>query len=135
MGGVIRAEVLPLAVDSDVVLLRHAVRVASGELNFTIIEATKMITAACELARNTLVHAGGGEVHLDFIAEGARSGLRLTFVDRGPGIADLERALSDGYSTNGGLGLGLGGSRRLVDEFDIVSRPGEGTRVTITRWK
>lgn len=130
-----RSETRPIVAKGDVVLVRQAVRTWSVEMGFGLVEQTKMITAASELARNTLVYGGGGEVRLDALQEGARRGLRLTFRDRGPGIADIELALRDGYTSGNGLGLGLGGARRLVNEFEIDSRVGEGTSVTITKWK
>jgi serine/threonine-protein kinase RsbT len=126
---------MPLRTEGDVVLVRQAVRKWAAELGFSLVDQTKVVTAASELARNVLVHGGGGEARLEMLEEGRRKGLRLTFEDRGPGIPDIELALRDGYTTGRGLGLGLGGSRRLVNEFEIVSRVGEGTRVTITKWK
>ena len=132
---VTKSDSLEIRSSDDVVLVRQAVRRWTTELGFSLVDQTKMITAASELARNTLDYGGGGTVRIEALAEGLRNGLRLTFVDRGPGIADIERALTDGYTSGNGMGLGLGGSRRLVNEFDIQSRPGEGTRVTITRWK
>jgi serine/threonine-protein kinase RsbT len=104
-------------------------------LGFSLVEQTKVVTAASELARNTLVHGGGGICSIDVLEEGVRRGLKLTFEDHGPGIVDIALALKDGYTTGNGLGLGLSGSRRLVNEFDLRSRPGEGTRVTVVRWK
>jgi serine/threonine-protein kinase RsbT len=121
--------------EGDMVLVRQAVRRWAAELGFSLVDQTKVVTATSELARNVLVYGGGGEARLEMLDEGRRKGLRLTFEDRGPGIPDVELALRDGYTTGGGLGLGLSGSRRLVNEFDIVSRVGEGTRVTITKWK
>jgi serine/threonine-protein kinase RsbT len=135
MVSVIKADSRPIATEVDVVQVRQAVRAWAVELCFGLVELTKMITAASELARNTLVYGGGGTVQLEQIQDYSRRGLRLTFEDRGPGIADLALALRDGYSTGKGLGLGLGGARRLVNEFEIASEPGEWTRVTITRWK
>ena len=133
---VARSEVLPIRVSDDVVLVRQAVRKgAIEEQGFSLVDQTKMITAASELARNTLDYGGGGTVRLETLEERGRKGLRLTFEDQGPGIADLALALTDGYTTGKGLGMGLSGSKRLVNEFEIDSRPGEGTRVTITRWK
>lgn len=129
------AERLPIRDDADVVRVRQAVRGRAQALGFGLVDLTKLVTAASELARNTLQHGGGGEVTIEVVDEGARRGLRLTFVDRGPGIADVREALTDGYSTAGGLGLGLGGARRLVDDFDIETEPGRGTRVTIARWR
>ena len=128
-------DVLPIAKSDDVVLVRQAVRKWSIEQGFSLVDQTKMITAASELARNALEYGGGGTVRLDALLNGIRRGLRLTFEDHGPGIPDLELALTDGYTTGKGLGMGLSGSRRLVNEFEIESKVGEGTRVTITRWK
>ena len=119
----------------DVVLVRQLVRQRAVELGFNLVDQTKLVTAASELARNTLQYGGGGKLLLEALADGFRRGLRLTFEDQGPGIADIERAMRDGFSTAGGLGLGLSGARRLSSEFHIDSRPGEGTRVTITRWR
>jgi serine/threonine-protein kinase RsbT len=126
---------LEIRASSDVVLVRQAVRKWATELGFSLVDQTKIVTAASELARNTLDHGGGGTVRLEMLTEGFRRGLRLTFEDQGPGIPDIALALSDGYTSAGGMGMGLGGSRRLVNEFEIASRVGEGTRVTITRWK
>jgi serine/threonine-protein kinase RsbT len=131
----VRSEALELHTSSDVVLVRQRVRARMIELKFSLIDQTKMVTAASELARNTVVYGGGGSACLTALEDGLRTGLRVLFEDRGPGIPDLELALKDGYTTGGGLGLGLGGSKRLVDEFDLWSEPGKGTRVTITRWK
>jgi serine/threonine-protein kinase RsbT len=130
-----KTEVAPIRSSDDVVLVRSAVRKWSIELGFSLIEQTKMITAASELARNTLDYGGGGTVRLEALQQGARKGLRLTFEDEGPGIPDLELALTDGYTTGKGMGMGLSGSKRLVNEFDIQTEVGRGTRVTITRWK
>lgn len=105
------------------------------ECGFSLVDQTKIVTAASELARNTVVHGGGGTVQMDLLIEGARRGVRLTFRDHGPGIADIQAAMRDGFTTGGGLGLGLGGARRLSNEFDIQSTPGEGTVVRITRWR
>ncbi len=127
--------VMPCNGEADIVAIRQAVRKHSVELNFSIVDQTKIVTAASELARNAVVHGGGGTVLIERLEEGVRRGLRLTFEDQGPGIADIELALRDGFTTGDGLGLGLGGARRLVNQFDIVSRPGKGTRVTIARWK
>ncbi|MEV0590398.1 anti-sigma regulatory factor [Nonomuraea cavernae] len=125
---------LPIAVNSDVVVVRQRVRTSAQEVGLSLVDQTKVVTAASELARNTLVYAGGGRVRIEVVNNGARGGLRLTFADEGPGIPDLELALTDGWTTGGGLGLGLSGSRRLVDEFDLESKPGEGTRVTVVKW-
>lgn len=126
---------LPLAHQEDVVAVRQSTRSYAVEIGLTIIDQTKIVTAASELARNTVVHGGGGKVTLEMIKEASRQGLRLTFEDSGPGISDLERAMQDGYTSAGGLGLGLGGSKRLCNEFSIESKVGVGTRVTVARWK
>jgi serine/threonine-protein kinase RsbT len=118
----------------DVVQVRQKVRAAGGAMGFSLVDLTKLVTAASELARNTLVHGGGGEVRVEAVEDGGRRGLRLSFVDQGPGIADLKQALTDGYTSGAGLGLGLGGSRRLVNDFEIESTPGAGTRVTVAKW-
>ena len=130
----LRDETLSLRSSEDVVLVRQAVRAAAVDLRFSLVDQTKIVTAASELGRNTLDYGGGGTVRLQVLQDGGRRGIRLTFEDKGPGITDVERALKDGYTTGGGLGLGLGGARRLSSEFSIDSRPGEGTRVTIARW-
>ena len=130
-----KTDTLDVRSSTDIVLIRQAVRKWTAELGFSLVDQTKMITAASELARNTLDYGGGGVVNLESLQEGAKRGLRLTFEDHGPGIADIEQALTDGFTSGKGMGLGLGGSRRLVNEFEISSRVGEGTRVTITRWK
>ena len=119
----------------DVVGIRQAVRQRAIELGFNLIDQTKIVTAASELARNTVQYGGGGQITIEGLDDGARRGLRLTFEDHGPGIPDVQLAMRDGYTTGGGLGLGLSGARRLSNEFDIDSRPGEGTRVTIVRWR
>ena len=131
----VRSESLELRSASDVVSVRQIVRTWAVEAGFSLVEQTKMVTAASELARNTIDYGGGGIARLELLSEGARRGLRVAFEDQGPGIADVEKALTDHFTTGNGLGLGLGGARRLVNEFDISSRPGEGTRVVITRWK
>jgi serine/threonine-protein kinase RsbT len=131
----IRTDKLPVASDSDVVNVRQRVRALAVEAGFSLVDQTKIVTAASELARNTVVHGRGGTVELELAVEGARRGVRLTFTDHGPGIADLELALKDGYSSGGGLGLGLGGAKRLSSEFEVRSRPGEGTLVRIARWR
>ncbi len=119
----------------DVVAVRQAVRQRAVELGFNIVDQTKIVTAASELARNTLEYGGGGTVRIDSLQEGVRRGLRLVFEYRGPGIPNIELAMKDGYTTAGGLGLGLSGAKRLSNEFAIDSRVGEGTRVTIVRWR
>jgi len=126
---------LPLRTPEDIVRMRQVVREQATGMGFSLVDQTKIVTAASELARNTLVYGGGGEVAVAQVVEGLRRGLRLVFSDRGPGIADIALAMKDGYTTGGGLGLGLGGAKRLSNEFAIDSRPGEGTRITITRWK
>jgi serine/threonine-protein kinase RsbT len=127
---------LPVRSGEDVVKVRQAVRSVAMDLGFSLVDQTKVITAASELARNTLTYGGGGEVRIERLMEGPkRTGLRLTFEDRGPGIPNIELALTDGYTTGTGLGLGLNGARKLSHQFDIWSQPGVGTRVTITRWK
>jgi serine/threonine-protein kinase RsbT len=132
---VLRSEALPIRSAQDLVLVRQAVRTWTAELKFSLVEQTKMVTAASELARNTLDYGKGGHVILQIVQEGIRRGLRLSFEDKGPGIPDVELALRDGYTSGGGMGLGLGGARRLVNDFEIVTKVGEGTRVTVTRWK
>jgi len=131
----LRSEEMPIAGPGDVVLVRQAARRLAVEAGLGLVDQTRIVTAASELARNTLDYGGGGTVRLDVLEEGRRLGLRLCFEDRGPGIADAEQALSDGYTTGGGLGMGLSGSRRLVHDFEIRSEVGVGTRVVITRWK
>lgn len=127
---------LPVRSGEDVVRVRQAVRTVAMDLGFSLVDQTKVITAASELARNTLTYGGGGEVRIERLMDGPkRAGVRLTFEDRGPGISNVELALTDGYTTGTGLGLGLNGARKLSHEFDIWSQPGVGTRVTITRWK
>lgn len=126
---------LRLRSDEDVVGVRKQVRERAVAIGLSLVDQTKLVTAASELARNTIKYGGGGEVHLDAFDDGARSGVGLLFVDAGQGIPNIESALRDGFTTGGGLGLGLGGSKRLVDEFDIDSRPKEGTAVLIIKWK
>jgi serine/threonine-protein kinase RsbT len=126
---------LPVRSSEDIVLVRQAVRHRAIELGFSLVDQTKVVTAASELARNIVTYAGTGSVDIEAIHNGSRSGLQITFEDRGPGIADVELAMKDGYTTGSGLGLGLGGSKRLVHEFAINTRLGEGTTVRITKWK
>ena len=126
---------LPLAAQEDVVAVRQATRSLAVEIGLSIIDQTKIVTAASELARNTVVHGGGGVAIVEIVGELPRQGLRLAFEDNGPGIADIERAMQDGYTSGSGLGLGLGGSKRLCSEFFIESKVGVGTRVVVTRWK
>ena len=132
---VLKAEVLPIRTASDVVSVRQAARTWCVEQGLSLVDQTKLVTAASELARNTLDYGGGGSVRLEALQEGIRRGVRLTFEDHGPGIADVSRALQDGYTTGSGMGLGLGGARRLVNEFTIESTVGTGTKVMIARWK
>jgi serine/threonine-protein kinase RsbT len=129
-------ETFPVRSGEDVVRARQIVRSRAMDVGFSLVEQTKIVTAASELARNTLIYGGGGEMRIERLRQGSkRTGLRLTFEDRGPGIANIELALRDGFTTGNGLGLGLNGARKLSHEFDIQSKPGEGTRVTIIRWK
>jgi len=128
-------ETVPIRTAEDVVHVRRAVRERAVGIGMSLVDQTKIITAASEIARNTVVYGGGGSLRMEVMKQGARSGLRLTFSDNGPGIADIERAMTDGYSTGGGLGLGLSGAKRLSSEFSIRSTPGQGTTVTLTRWK
>lgn len=130
-----RSEELPVREVSDIVVVRQQTRQWAGEVGLSLVDQTKIVTAASELARNVVVYGGGGSVRLELLENGIKQGLRLIFADQGPGIPDVERALQDGYTTGGGLGLGLGGARRLVNEFGIDSEVGRGTRVSIARWK
>src|ERR1700685_3151232 len=131
---IVSTETVPVRTEPDVVAVRRRVREVAARLGLSLVDQTKIITAASELARNTVIYGGGGSMQVETL-NGPRTGLRLTFEANGPGIPDIELALRDGFTTGSGLGLGLGGSKRLVNEFDIFSRPGEGTRITITRWK
>ena len=130
-----RQESLQIDSGEQLIAVRQAVRAKAEELRFSLVDQTRIITAASELARNTLQHGGGGSVAIEIVENGTRRGLRLTFKDHGPGIPNLELAMKDGYSTGRGLGLGLSGSKRLVNEFTILSKVGEGTEVSITKWK
>lgn len=132
---VLKRELLPLKNSNDVVLARQKVRQWAIELRFSLVDQTKLVTAASELARNALDHGKGGTMLIESLNSGAKSGLRLTFEDKGPGIPDIEQALKDGYTSSSGMGLGLGGSKRLVNDFSIESEVGKGTRVTAVRWK
>ena len=129
------SETIEIRTSEDVVRVRQAVRTLAIKIGLGLVDQTKIVTAASEIARNTLDYGGGGTVLIETVSNGIRNGVRLTFDDRGPGIPDLERALTDGFTTGSGLGLGLSGARRLCNEFDISSRVGEGTRVTLTKWK
>ena len=132
----IKAERYPIRTQNDIVIVRQKVRTRAAELGMSLIEQTKMVTAASELARNTLDYGGGGDVLVEVLTdELRRRGLRLKFEDQGPGIPDVQLALTDGYTTGGGLGMGLSGAKRLVSEFSIDTKVGEGTRVTVTKWK
>jgi serine/threonine-protein kinase RsbT len=130
-----RREALPIVADDDIVKVRHRVRDWAGSRGFSLVDQTKLVTAASELARNTLVYGQGGTVLLEAVKNDMRHGLRLTFEDRGPGIPDIQQAMTAGYTTGSGLGLGLSGAKRLSHDFDITSKPGQGTRVVIARWK
>jgi serine/threonine-protein kinase RsbT len=132
---VTRSDKLPVASDGDIVAVRQRVRALAVELGFSLVNQTKIVTAASELARNTVVHGGGGTVEIEVLVDGGRRGIRLTFRDHGPGIPDVAAALRDGFTTGGGLGLGLGGARRLCNDFDLQSTPGDGTVVRIVRWR
>jgi serine/threonine-protein kinase RsbT len=132
---VLKSEVVPVDSEPHVVAVRQSVRAWSQELGFSLVDQTKIVTAASELARNTIKHGGGGTLRMELLNEGIRKGLRLTFEDHGPGIPDISLAMKDGYTSGGGLGLGLGGSKRLVNDFQLESQVGQGTKVTITRWK
>jgi serine/threonine-protein kinase RsbT len=127
--------VLPIRTQEDIVRVRKATRENAVVQGFSLVDQTKLVTAASELARNTLDYGGGGEVEITRLSEPPRRGVRLIFTDKGPGIADIEQALKDGFTTGGGLGLGLSGARRLSNEFSIESKVGEGTQVTIARWR
>ena len=127
--------VQPLRSEEDIVASRQKVRALTQQLKFSLVDQTKMITAASELSRNTVVHGGGGSMRWELLDDGVRRGLRLHFEDQGPGIADVKLALTDGWTSGTGMGLGLPGSKRLVNEFELQSLPGQGTRVSITRWK
>ena len=132
---VLKTETAPLQSANDVVRARQVVRQWAIQQGFSLVDQTKLVTAASELARNTVDYGGGGALQLEaLVNEGSRRGLRLTFEDHGPGIADIELALKDGYTTGSGMGLGLGGAKRLVNEFEITSRLGEGTRICLTKW-
>ncbi|WP_334814955.1 anti-sigma regulatory factor [Nostoc sp.] len=130
-----KTETINIQSSGDVVSVRQAVRQLAVEIGFGLVDQTKIVTAASELARNTLDYGGGGTVKLETLEEGRRRGLQLTFEDRGPGIPDIELALKDGFTTGGGLGMGLGGAKRLANEFEIQSAVGEGTQIKIVRWK
>jgi serine/threonine-protein kinase RsbT len=132
---VLRNDLVPIKSPGDIVTIRQLARTRAVEVGFGLVDQTKIVTAASELARNTLDYGLGGTVLLELLAEGNRKGLRLTFEDHGPGIPDIEQALKDGFTSGGGLGLGLGGARRLMNDFSLESEPGKGTRVRVTRWR
>ncbi len=132
---VLNSESLPIRSSEDIVIVRQAVRKLAVSLGLGLVDQTKFVTAASELARNTLDYGGGGVVQMELVENGRKSGIRLVFEDQGPGIPDIELALKEGYSSGNGMGLGLGGAKRLSHEFEIWSKPGEGTRVSILRWK
>lgn len=132
---VLKTSTLEIRASDDVVRVRQITRESAVAQGFSLVDQTKLVTAASELARNTMEHGGGGRVEIQLLNDGPKKGLRLIFTDQGPGIANVEQALKDGFTTGGGLGLGLGGARRLSNEFDIQSTPGEGTRITMARWK
>jgi len=132
---VLKREVLLVKTSSDVVLARQKVRQLAVELRFSLVDQTKLVTAASELARNALDHGKGGTMAVETLVNGARSGIRMIFEDQGPGMANIEDALKDGFTTGSGMGLGLGGSKRLVNEFSIESEVGKGTRITAVRWR
>ncbi|QKZ05668.1 MULTISPECIES: anti-sigma regulatory factor [Pseudomonas] len=124
----------PVRIEQDVVLARQTARKLCTDCGMRLIDLTKLVTAVSELARNTMVYGGGGDMDWQIVEQNGRTGLRLTFRDEGPGIPDIKLALTDGWTSGGGLGLGLTGARRLVDDFELDTAPGAGTRVTITRW-
>jgi serine/threonine-protein kinase RsbT len=130
-----RTDTFDVRTSQDVVRVRQEVRNRTAALGFSLVDQTKFVTAASEIARNTIDHGGGGKMHISSITEVGKRGLRLVFEDQGPGIADIKLALQDGYSTGGGLGMGLPGSKRLSNEFSVETAPGKGTKVTLVRWK
>ncbi len=131
----VKPETVPIKNSSDVVLARQKVRQWAMEMKFTLVDQTKLVTAASELARNALEHGKGGHMVIEKVTGTVKDGLKLVFEDTGPGIADIETALRDGFTSGGGMGLGLGGSKRLVNDFHIESELGKGTRITVVRWK
>lgn len=132
---ILKSEVQPVLTENDIVYVRQNVRKWAVEMKFSLVDQTKMVTAASELARNLLIYGGGGEVRLEQLQEVGRTGLRVMFVDQGPGIPDIEQALKDGFTSGKGMGLGLGGAKRLVTDFHIQSVVGEGTCITTTKWR
>ncbi len=132
---ILKSESQPVRTENDIVAVRQNVRKWAVELKCSLVDQTKVVTAASELARNLLIYGGGGEVHLDHVREGVRNGVRVIFEDKGPGIPDIQQALKDGFTSGKGMGLGLGGAKRLVNDFDIQSEAGKGTRITIIKWR
>jgi serine/threonine-protein kinase RsbT len=132
---VAKTEILAIRSEQDVVSVRQTVKAWAAQLSFSLVDQTKIVTAASELGRNTFIYGGGGSAKLEILSEGIRKGLRVTFEDQGPGIPDIDQAMKDGYTTGKGMGLGLSGARRLVNDFKIISHAGQGTTITITRWK
>jgi serine/threonine-protein kinase RsbT len=130
-----KSATMPVKVAEDVVRVRQAVRVQAVDAGFSLVDQTKLVTAASEIARNTIEYGGGGDLLIETLRDGIRRGLRLTFSDKGPGISDVPRAMTDGYTSGGGLGLGLSGAKRLSNEFDIQSTPGTGPRIMLGRWR
>jgi serine/threonine-protein kinase RsbT len=130
-----RCQSVDIGADADVVRVRQATRELVVAASLSLVDQTKMVTATSELARNTLIYGGGGVANLEIVDNGQRTGVRATFIDTGPGIPDVDLALQDGYTSGNGLGLGLSGARRLVDEFELDTKVGEGTRVTVTKWR
>jgi serine/threonine-protein kinase RsbT len=135
LAGILKDETTPINSSGDIVKVRQLVRECSVSLGFSLVEQTKIVTAASELARNVLEHGGGGNVRIETLQNEMRKGVKLTFIDDGPGIPNIEAALKDGFSTGSGMGLGLGGAKRLTNDFEIESTPGKGTKVAITRWR
>jgi serine/threonine-protein kinase RsbT len=135
MPSLLKSETIQLRAEQDIVHARKAVRILTLEAGFSLVDQTKLVTAASEIARNTVTYGGGGTLLWELLADGLKKGVRLTFKDDGPGIPDMGLAMKDGWTSGGGLGMGLSGTKRLVNEFDIDSAPGKGTRVTIARWK
>ena len=135
MSSLLKSETIQLRTEQDIVQARKIVRLLTQDSGFSLVDQTKLVTAASELARNTVTYGGGGTLFWELLIDGLKKGVRLTFKDDGPGIPDLSLAMKDGWTSGGGLGMGLSGTKRLVNEFDIDSAPGKGTRVTIARWK
>lgn len=130
-----KTETLLICTEQDIIHVRQTVKAWAVQLSFSLVDQTKIVTAASELGRNTFLYGGGGSAKLELLSEGIRKGLRVTFEDQGPGISDIDQAMQDGFTTGKGMGLGLSGAKRLVNDFQIQSRVGIGTTITITRWK